>query len=274
MGRSASPAAATIPEPKSASALAAYEALAPWYDRFTHDCAHDRWLAGIEEWAIAAGLRGRRLLDVACGTGKSFEPMLDRGYEVTACDVSPAMVAQASRRARGAATVVVADMRRLPWRSRFDLITCIDDAVNYLLTEDDLLATLGGMAAALRPGGILVFDTNSLATYRSAFAEDFEVRDGRSRFRWRGLGSADLQPGSLAEATIEDVGEDAPDSRHVQRHWPVATLRRACSRAGFSRISFRGQMTGCRLVGDPDEERHTKVVCLAAKRRPRRGGGP
>ena len=42
MGRSASPVAATIPEPTSASALAAYEALAPWYERFTHDYAHDR----------------------------------------------------------------------------------------------------------------------------------------------------------------------------------------------------------------------------------------
>ena len=104
--------------------------------------------------------------------------------------------------------------------------------------------------------------------------EDFEVRHGSSRFRWRGLGSADFQPGSLAEARIEVVGVDAPESRHVQRHWPVATLRRACSSARFSRISFRGQMTGCRLVGDPDEERHTKVVCLAAKGRPRRGGAP
>ena len=37
-------------------------------------------------------LQGRRLLDVACGTGKSFIPMLERGWEVTACDISAAMV--------------------------------------------------------------------------------------------------------------------------------------------------------------------------------------
>ena len=53
-------------------------------------------------------LRGRRLLDVACGTGRSFLPMLERGYDVTACDISPAMAARAREKSGGAARVLVA----------------------------------------------------------------------------------------------------------------------------------------------------------------------
>ena len=247
-------------------ALDAYEALAPLYDHFTDGYEYERWLGGIEAWALASGLRGRDLLDVACGTGKSFEPMLRRGYRVTGCDLSPGMVAEAARKSAGAADVVVADMRELPWRSCFDLITCVDDAVNYLLDEDDLVAALTSMRRALRPGGILVFDTNSLATYRSTFAEEFEVESGDWRFRWRGEADAAFEPGGVAGATVEASGpEPQPASRHVQRHWPVAVLRDACADAGLERISFRGQMTGCRLMGDPDEESHTKVVCLAAR---------
>ena len=73
----------------------AYDAFAPFYDAFTADYNHDSWMADVERWALESGLTGRRVLDVACGTGASFVPMLRRGYDVTACDISPAMVTRA-----------------------------------------------------------------------------------------------------------------------------------------------------------------------------------
>src|SRR5437764_9830283 len=112
-------------------ARAAYEALAPYYDAYTEDYPHERWLTDLEQLAIRHGLRGRRLLDVACGTGKSTLPLALRGYRTSACDLSPAMVAIAHRRLRGAGVrPLVADMRALPWVGGFDLVTCLDDAVN------------------------------------------------------------------------------------------------------------------------------------------------
>src|SRR4051812_41745417 len=134
--------------------IAAYEQLAPYYDRYTHDFSHEPWLAYVEEISLRHGLRGSRLLDVGCGTGKSFVPMLERGYDVTACDLSPSMVAQARERARGRAEVLVADARDLPLLGRFDLVTCIGDALNYILSEEDLRLAFEGIARNLRPGGI------------------------------------------------------------------------------------------------------------------------
>lgn len=263
---------AAFPGTSTELAASAYETLAPFYDDFMAGCRYDAWLDAIEDWALAHGLTGHRLLDAACGTGKSFEPMLRKGYEVTAFDLSPAMVAEARVRADGRAAVVVADMRHLPWTSEFDLITCVDDAINYLLSARDLLAALRSMRRALRPGGILVFDTNSLATYRSTFSERFETVSGGWRFQWRGEADANLAPGSIASATIDVVaGPRRMSSWHVQRHWRVADLRAACRAAGFAHISFRGQMPGCRLVGEPDEGRHAKVLCLAATSN--QGGG-
>jgi SAM-dependent methyltransferase len=256
-------------------ALSAYEPFAAFYDEFTRDYEYDPWLDAIETWARAHGLRGRRLLDVACGTGKSFARLMAKGYAVTACDLSPAMVAKARRKAGDAAEVIEADMRSLPWRSRFDLLTCLDDAINYLLTPADLQAAIGSMAAALRPGGVAVFDVNSLLTYRTTFAEDFEVVDGATRFRWRGEGSPDAEPGAVSSATIEI---EAPAgqrlySRHLQRHWPLEVLRTTCGEAGFGQIVFRGQFTGGRLAGEPDQGIHPKVLCLATRPRRRRRRG-
>src|SRR3712207_3877476 len=128
--------------PAAENALGTYETFAPFYDSFTREYPYDEWLGDLEGWALRCGLRGRRLLDVACGTGNSFMPMLARGYEVTACDLSPSMAARAKAKAGDRAQVTVADMRALPWRSSFDLVTCVDDSLNYLLSATDLVAAL------------------------------------------------------------------------------------------------------------------------------------
>src|SRR4051812_2157103 len=93
---------------------AAYDTLAPFYNSYTRRFGHEAWLSNLEAIARDHGLRGNRLLDVGCGTGKSFLPLLARGYEVTACDISPAMVERAVEAAAGSAEVVVADARDLP----------------------------------------------------------------------------------------------------------------------------------------------------------------
>jgi SAM-dependent methyltransferase len=248
-------------------ARAAYDALAPFYDSFTGDYQYDSWLESLEIWARDHGLRGREVLDVACGTGKSFLPLLRMGYRVTGCDLSSQMVLQARAKAHGRARVVVSDMRALPWRSRFDLITCLDDAMNYLLTEEDLEAALASMWSALHRGGLLIFDSNSLATYRETFTGSFERSAGLTRFLWHGTSDPDPQPGSVCTATLEvDRADGNVVTRHVQRHWPTAVLREVAIGVGFDHVAFRGQLTGGRLEGEPDEAHHSKVVCLARKR--------
>ena len=87
--------------PTTALPAAPYEALADVYDLLTDGYAHERWLGALERLARAHGLRGRRVLDVACGTGSSFLALLDAGYEVTACDLSPAMARRAAEKAAG-----------------------------------------------------------------------------------------------------------------------------------------------------------------------------
>ena len=161
----------------------AYEAFAPYYDRYTELYGHEVWLANLEAIALGLGLSGRRVLDVGCGTGKSFMPMLARGYEVVACDISPAMVERARQRSGLAdADVLVADMRDLPRLGTFDLATCLDDSLNYLLSDEELEDTLAGVARNLRPGGLFIFDMNSLAVYENLFSQDAVIETGEAMF--------------------------------------------------------------------------------------------
>src|SRR4051794_24249809 len=92
-------------------AAAAYAALAEHYDLLTHRYRHDRWVRRLEAIARAHGVHGRRALDVACGSGKSLVPLLERGYDVAGCDLSPEMLAVARRRVPGDVPLLEADMR-------------------------------------------------------------------------------------------------------------------------------------------------------------------
>ena len=77
-------------------------------------------------------------------------------------------------------------MRDLPDFGEFDLVWCLDDAVNYLLDGEELEQALSGMRRNLGPSGLLMFDVNTLEAYRTFFAEEVVVeRDGR-RMIWRG----------------------------------------------------------------------------------------
>jgi len=245
-------------------ALLAYERLAPVYDDFTDGYDHDAWIGRLEQIARSHGMHGQRALDVACGTGKSFAPLLERGYDVWACDISPAMV----ERARGCAgidpeRVLVADMRQLPELGAFELVTCLDDAVNYLLGEDDLVAAFRSVARLLAFDGIYLFDANTLATYRAGFAVDAIFERPLAAATWRGETIGPIEPGALCAASIafEDPGDGV--SRHIQRHHPEPAIRRALASAGLACRAVLGQSTGGVLYEGADEETHTKLVYVA-----------
>src|ERR1700754_1011690 len=91
----------------SRHAQLAYEASAPVYDDFPAHHNYRLWVGTLLELGAANGLRGDTVLDVACGTGKSFIPMLEHGWKVTACDISASMVEMARAKAGSQGTVEV-----------------------------------------------------------------------------------------------------------------------------------------------------------------------
>jgi SAM-dependent methyltransferase len=247
----------------------AYDTLAPAYDAFTADHRHDLWLPAIERLARRHGLEGRRVLDVACGTGKSFLPLLERGYTVTACDLSPEMARRAASKAP-AALVQVADMRELPVLGAFDLVTCLDAALNDLLHGDELRDTLAGIARQLAPGGLAVWDIHTLSLVRASFAGDWIAERGEWFVCWRGTATPAVAAGAVVEARAEAFRRRGSSwtrttSRHRQRHWPLRELLRAAEAVGLDVLEVLGQPRCAQLDPEVDEDRHIKAVFIARR---------
>lgn len=249
-------------------ARTAYDIFAPYYDAFTAHHDYEAWTASLESLARDAGLHGRQLLDLACGTGKSFLPFLARGYAVTACDISREMLSVAARRAADRVRLLELDVRDLPTLGAFDLATCLDDAVNYL-DEDELAATFAGVARNLAPGGVLVFDANTLATFRRLYSSCLAVPAQDIVLILRGRGSSVLEPGGAAEAHLEalvrrpDGWWDERRSVHHHRHHPEATVRAALADAGLDCVGAWGQHVDGRLEPVSDDLAHSKTVYIA-----------
>jgi SAM-dependent methyltransferase len=248
----------------------AYDALADHYDLLTDRYDHERWWRALETLLRGHGWRGRRVLDAACGTGRSLEPLLRRDYEAVGCDVSAGMLSRARARVGPEVALHVADLRSLPDLGRFDLITVLDDAMNYLLDEDDLRAALSSLARLLAPSGLLLFDTNTLATYRGAFSSARVAGDDDTRLCWCGHGISRDDDATYAAVTVEaftrvdgELWRRRP-SHHRQRHWSTDALEAALDAAGLELREHVGQRTGAVLGGTPDELTHSKVVHVAA----------
>jgi SAM-dependent methyltransferase len=240
-----------------------YDTYAPAYEDFNHGYMYERWTGRLLGTAEAAGLRGDRLLDIACGTGLSFVTMLERGWKVTGCDISPAMLEIAKERFGDRAELFVADMRELPDIGEFDLIWAVNDPLNYLLSVEELAATLDGMRRNLAPGGIALFDINTLVTYRTFFSKEIVVNQNGRQLVWQGkLSPEEVAPGVFAEASFEEVGADGSAHLHRQRHFSRAEVEAAFEEVGLECIVVYGEQDGALSEG-LDEDLHTKAVYLS-----------
>jgi SAM-dependent methyltransferase len=129
---------------------------------------HDRGYGGFAK-GIAPGLlnllhrqgiRGGRIVDLGCGSGIWAARLVEAGYDVVGVDASPDMIALARRAAPGATFHVTPfESYELPACSA---ITALGEVLCFLDARDspspDLARFFDRAAAALLPGGMLIFD--------------------------------------------------------------------------------------------------------------------
>lgn len=118
--------------------------------------------AAMERFYVeAAGGPGRRVLDLACGSGRFTAPLAASGALVTGGDVSETMLARARATVaeRGvSAEFVQLDMRDFVLGRQFDAIVIAANSLMHLHTRADFTRALSAIRRHLAPGGRLLFD--------------------------------------------------------------------------------------------------------------------
>ncbi|MFC6092979.1 class I SAM-dependent DNA methyltransferase [Saccharothrix lopnurensis] len=212
---------------------------------------YDRWMAAdripYEEWFAftsrrfaEAGREVRSVVDICCGTGVTVRRLQEQGFGVTGVDASPEMLDIARRRAAPGTELVelVLPDERLARLGRFDAALMCFDGANYLTGEDALARTLGHIATALEPGGVVVFDLSTRLSFEAIAAMGgFGERFDDFGYTW----DTRHEPGSahyeyLVTLTDPD-GREVARERHQQRWFDRDEVEAALTAAGFTGVA-------------------------------------
>ncbi|MGN0520697.1 MAG: class I SAM-dependent methyltransferase [Candidatus Fimenecus sp.] len=157
-----------------------YEVFADFYDILTDNVDYTAMSKSICSLLKCYGLDRGLLLDLGCGTGTLSVRLSEAGFEVIGADISPDMLAVAQEKAFAARQNILflcQDMTRLDLYGTVDAAVCTLDALNHLPSRAAVEETLRRVALFLNPGGILLFDTNTLYKHREILGNNTFVYD-------------------------------------------------------------------------------------------------
>jgi SAM-dependent methyltransferase len=244
-----------------------YAALAPFYDEFVAHPGYRHWVLAIEATARELGVRGVRLLDVGCGTGRSFGPLLDRGYLVTGCEPVGEMLEQARRRSPRRVHVAHAGAAQAP-AGPFDLVLALNDVVNCIPDAGELRRTLAAVAARLADDGVFAFDVTPPRSHARLFGRSSRRVTARAAFEWRPQGPGADRRAHVAQLRVRPPGRPEAITVHRQRTVAERELRAALAAAGLRVAAVRGcDNDGHLLAGRAGAFKHIYFTQLIHPRR-------
>lgn len=265
-----------------------YQSYAAVYDAIGQARLGARLAAWALEWLAARGETPAHVLDLACGTGAAAQVFAAAGSYVAGVDRSRPMLEIARGRARDAGQAIrflegdIRDVLRAGagpdstalqdgdsaafsiHPAHFDLATCFYDSLNYLSADGDLERVFGGVAAALRPGGWLIFDVNTEAVFRAYHERDIVTHDGPDILVYNQIHyqhDTRVAAGRIVWFVRELDRWWRGEETHAERAWTDAELRAALDSAGMALVA--------RLApgGEPASDASFRVIYCARKGR-------
>ena len=253
--------------------MEAYGDFAYVYDEFMDNTPYEQWCKylceSINKYGVSKPDQNSEdvleseknlVVDLGCGTGTLTQMLYKLGYDMIGVDNSGEMlnVAMEKRDREGDEILyLLQDMRELELYSTVGTIISVCDSVNYILDEDELLGVFQLVNNYLYPGGLFIFDFNTVYKYEEVIG-DVTIAENRENcsFIWENYYHEEEEINEY-DLTVFVQEEDGRFKRfqenHYQRGYRVETICALLEEAGMEIVEILDADT--REAVEPESER-------------------
>lgn len=231
--------------------MEAYTDFAVVYDIFMDQTPYGKWCERLTTVLKSFGIDQGLVLDLGCGTGTLTELLGKAGYDMIGVDSSEDMLnaAMAKRNSSGQDILyLLQDMREFELYGTVAAAVSVCDCLNYLLHEEELVQTFRLVNNYLDPGGLFIFDFNTVYKYREIIG-DATIAENRKdcSFIWENY-YYDEEEINEYDLTVFVREEDGRFRRfqenHYQRGYSLMQMKACIAEAGMEFLEAFDEATG------------------------------
>lgn len=220
-----------------------YADLAAIYDKMI-DVKYDDWVKFIEEYfrGKSITIKGKKTLELGCGTGNMTLRLKEKGMEMTALDISDDMLTAAHEKAfekRIKINFLNQDMVDFELNRKFDFVFSFCDGYNYITEGENIFNSFQRVYNHLNLGGTFIFDISTQHKLRDIIGGNtFTVNEDSLCYIWDNYYEEDILEMYITFFIQEGKLYKRIDEKHVQRAYQVDALVQMLHRAGFSKVEL------------------------------------
>ena len=230
-----------------------YDHFASVYDKLMDQVPYASWCEHLIKILRDNGIDDGLVLDLGCGTAQATMLLSRAGYDMIGVDGSEEMLMEArakmSEEERSRILLLNQDMREFELYGTVRAVISMCDTLNYCENEEDLLQVFRLVNNYLDPGGLFLFDLNTVHKYRDILGDNvFALSGDDCAYIWENSWFEDEQVNEY-DLTLF-IGEEGENvftrhrELHVQRAFSDETVRSLLSRAGLKLEQVTQAYTG------------------------------
>ena len=225
--------------------MEAYTSFAAVYDTFMDNIPYEEWEKYLKSLLYEYGVREGLVLELGCGTGNMTEILAQSGYDMIGVDNAEEMLEIAiEKRMKSGLDILYLqqDMREFELYGTVKAIVSVCDSVNYILEEEELEEVFRLVNNYLDPGGVFIFDFNTVYKYREILG-DQTIAENREEcsFIWDNYYYEEERINEYELSLFIREGDSELHRKyqetHFQKAYDLETMKRLITQSGLEYIT-------------------------------------